>query len=105
MRSGNDPPASPTGKTRLFAVWPNCNRRRKAFIERPHPALAGERKLEFALERAVFLTVLHRLLGSSFDRAADRRQQDYRIDRVERLASRQFYRTMVRLGKELPAKD
>jgi hypothetical protein len=34
--------------------------------------LAGKRKHGFALERAVFLTVLHRLFVSGSDRAADR---------------------------------
>ena len=35
-------------------------------------ALAGKRKHGFALERAVFLTVLHRIFISGSDRAADR---------------------------------
>ena len=35
-------------------------------------ALAGRRKHGFALERAVFLTVLHRLMGGGSDLAADR---------------------------------
>jgi len=34
--------------------------------------LAGRRKHGFVLERAVFLTVLHRLFVSGSDRAADR---------------------------------
>lgn len=42
--------------------------------------LASERKHEFALERAVFLTVLHRLFAGGSDRAADRWRDDYRID-------------------------
>jgi hypothetical protein len=33
----------------------------------------------FALERAVFLTVLHRLFMSGSDRAADRWREDYAI--------------------------
>jgi hypothetical protein len=35
--------------------------------------VAKERKHEFALERAIFLTVLHRLMGVGSDVAADRR--------------------------------
>ena len=42
-------------------------------------ALAGQRKHGFALERAVFLTVLHRLFMSGSDRAADRWREDYAI--------------------------
>jgi len=39
--------------------------------------LAGARGHKFALERAVFLTVLHRLFVSGSDRAADRWREDY----------------------------
>jgi hypothetical protein len=41
--------------------------------------LAGKRKHGFALERSVFLTVLHRLFVSGSDRAADRWREDYAI--------------------------
>src|SRR5262245_25731302 len=50
--------------------------------------LAGQRKHGFALERAVLLTVLHRLLVSGSDRAADRWREDYAIAGVERLDPR-----------------
>ncbi len=53
----------------------------RSVIER----LAGARKHDFSLERAAFLTVLHRLFGGGSDRAADRWRQDYRIDGVEGL--------------------
>ena len=43
--------------------------------------LAGKRKHGFALERAVFLTVLHRLFVSGSDRAADRWREDYDLKR------------------------
>ena len=42
--------------------------------------LAAERGFGFALERACFLTVLHRLMVSGSDRAADAWREDYRID-------------------------
>jgi hypothetical protein len=45
--------------------------------------LAGKRGHKFALERAVFLTVLHRLFVSGSDRAADRWREDYAIAGVE----------------------
>src|SRR5262245_45726853 len=41
--------------------------------------LAMGRGHKFALERAVFLTVLHRLFESGSDRAADRWREDYAI--------------------------
>ena len=50
--------------------------------------LARKRKRGFALERAVFLTVLHRLFVSGSDRAADRWREDYAIAGVEGLTLR-----------------
>ncbi len=45
--------------------------------------LAGVRGHKFALERAVFLTVLHRLFMSGSDRAADRWREDYTIAGID----------------------
>ena len=67
--------------------------------------LCGARKHGFALERAVFLTVLHRLFISGSDRAADRWREDYRIAGVDGLDLHHLYRAMAWLGEELPAKD
>src|SRR6516225_4511289 len=67
--------------------------------------LAEKRKHEFALERAVFLTVLHRLFAGGSDRAADRWREDYRIDGVEGLDLHHLYRAMAWLGEELPGDE
>jgi len=67
--------------------------------------LCGARKHGFALERAVFLTVLHRLCVSGSDRAADRWREDYRIAGVAGLDLHHLYRAMAWLGEELPAKN
>src|SRR5271168_5350747 len=67
--------------------------------------LAGQRKHDFALERAVFLTVLHRLFVSGSDRAADRWREDYAIAGVEKLDLHHLYRAMAWLGEELPEKE
>ncbi len=64
--------------------------------------LAGKRKHGFALERAVFLTVLHRLVVSGSDRAADRWREDYAIAGVDGLTLHHLYRAMAWLGEELP---
>jgi hypothetical protein len=64
--------------------------------------LAGGRKHGFALERAVFLTVLHRLFGGGSDRAAARWREDHRIAGVEGLELHHLYRAMAWLGEELP---
>ena len=68
-------------------------------------ALAGKRKHGFALERAVFLTVLHRLFISGSDRAADRWREDYAIAGVAGLDLHHLYRAMAWLGEELPEKE
>ncbi len=77
-------------------VWDETGCRR--VIER----LASARKHDFSLERAAFLTVLHRLFCGGSDRAADRWREDYRIDGVDGLELHHLYRAMAWLGAELP---
>ena len=67
--------------------------------------LSGGRKHGFALERAVFLTVLHRLFGGGSDRAADRWREDYAVAGTDGLDLHHLYRAMAWLGEELPAKE
>jgi hypothetical protein len=38
------------------------------------------RRFEFSVERAIFLTVLHRLVVSGSDRACEYWRDDYRVD-------------------------
>jgi transposase len=64
-------------------------------------ALGGRRRFEFALERAVFLTVLHRLFAPGSDRAAEKWKDDYAIAGAEELALHQLYRAMAWLGEPL----
>jgi hypothetical protein len=64
--------------------------------------LAG-RSFEFAVERAVFVTVLHRLMVSGSDRACDKWVEDYDIPGISGLALHHLYRAMAWLGEELPA--
>jgi len=64
--------------------------------------LAG-RRFEFAVERAIFLTVLHRLMVSGSDRACEVWRDDYRIDGIDDLQLHHLYRAMIWLGEELPA--
>src|SRR5882672_1257001 len=47
--------------------------------------LVAGRQFEFAVERATFLTVLHRLFVSGSDRAAEKWRADYRIEGTEGL--------------------
>jgi hypothetical protein len=63
--------------------------------------LAAPRQFGFAAERAVFLTVLHRLFVSGSDRAAEKWRADYRIDGSEELRLHHLYRAMARLGEPL----
>jgi transposase len=63
--------------------------------------LLAERKFEFDVERAVFLTTLHRLFVSGSDRFCQRWHRDYRIEGVESLCLHHLYRAMAFLGEEL----
>jgi len=55
----------------------------------------------FDVERAIFLTVLHRLMVSGSDRFCDKWRRDYRIDGVEGLSLHHLYRAMSFLGEEI----
>lgn len=63
--------------------------------------LAG-RRFEFPVERAVFLTVLHRLFSPGSDRAAEYWRAGYAIAGTETLDLHHLYRTMGWLGQPLP---
>ena len=63
--------------------------------------LLRERRFEFALERAVFMTVLHRLFVSGSDRAAERWMREQAIAGIEDLSLHHLYRTMGFLGEPL----
>jgi hypothetical protein len=60
------------------------------------------RHFEFDVERAIFLTVLHRLFASGSDRAADKWRTDYQIEGGDGLQLHHLYRAMAWLGEELP---
>jgi transposase len=61
------------------------------------------RRYEFDVERAVYLTVIHRLFASGSDRAAERWRQAYRLPGTETLELHHLYRAMAFLGE--PLKD
>jgi hypothetical protein len=65
--------------------------------------LARRRGYRFALERAVFLTVLHRLMRGGSDLAAERWREEYRIAGSDALDLHHLYRAMAWLGEELSA--
>ena len=57
------------------------------------------------MERAVYLTVLHRLFASGSDRAAEKWKEAYRIEGVSGLELHQLYRTMAWLGTPVEEGD
>jgi hypothetical protein len=59
------------------------------------------RRFEFDVERAIYLTVLHRLFASGSDRAAERWRQAYRLPGTEDLELHHLYRAMAFLGEPL----
>jgi len=65
--------------------------------------LLAERRFEFPIERAIFATVLHRIMVSGSDRACEKWMADYAISGVDGLALHHLYRAMAWLGEELGA--
>ncbi|MBI4306741.1 MAG: IS1634 family transposase [Chloroflexi bacterium] len=60
--------------------------------------LLGDRKFDFPVERAVYLTALHRLFEPGSDRAADRWRREVVIPGIEELELHHLYRAMRWLG-------
>jgi len=63
--------------------------------------LLSERRFEFDVERAIFLTVLHRLFVSGSDRACDKWRRDHVIEGAKNLSLHHMYRAMAYLGEEV----
>ena len=61
----------------------------------------SDRRFSFDVERAIFLTVLHRLFVSGSDRACNKWQRDYIITGVADLYLHHLYRAMAFVGTEL----
>jgi hypothetical protein len=67
--------------------------------------LLAERGFEFPVERAVFATILHRIMISGSDRACEKWMTDYDIPGVDGLELHHLYRAMAWLGEELPPEE
>ena len=67
--------------------------------------LLDSRRFVFSVERAIFLTVVHRLFEPGSDREADKWREDYRIDGVEDLELHHLYRAMGWLGQRLAERE
>ena len=64
-------------------------------------ALLAERGFDFDVERAIYLTVLHRLMVSGSDRHASRWREALWIPGVENLTLDQVYKAMRWLGEDI----
>jgi transposase len=71
---------------------------RQSGIQEVLSNLLEDRQFEFPVERAVYLTVLHRLFESGSDRAAQRWKRDIRLPGAEELDLHHLYRAMRWLG-------
>ena len=63
--------------------------------------LLRDRKFEFPVERAIFLSVLHRLCVSGSDRSCEKWKADIEVAGCEELKLHHLYRAMAWLGEEL----
>jgi len=70
-------------------------------IQRILRGLLGERRYGFDVERAIYLTVLHRLFASGSDRAAENWRDEYRIEGAQELELHHLYRAMAFLGEAI----
>jgi len=77
-------------------LWQACS------IDKVLTALLEGRRFEFSAERAIFLTVLHRLFAPGSDRAAEKWKDDYAIQGVGDLDLHHLYRAMAWVGEVLP---
>ena len=68
-------------------------------IKKAIQRLLIDRRFEFDVERAIFLTVLHRLIVSGSDRFCERWRRDYSINGTEKLDLHHLYRAMTFLGE------
>ena len=79
-------------------LWKECG------IEEVIQSLLEARRYDFDVERAIYLTVLHRLFASGSDRAAERWREDYLIPGTEALDLHHLYRAMAFLGNGIESK-
>ena len=77
-------------------LWEACS------ISQVLNALLKDRRFEFSVERAIFVTVLHRLFAPGSDRAAEKWKEDHSIEGAAGLSLPHLYRAMAWLGEELP---
>ena len=102
VREGRVPPAEAarTGPPLVFErLW------QEAGLPQILRGLLADRHYEFSVERAVFLTVLHRLFDPGSDRAADVWRAGYALDGMKGIELHHLYRAMAWLGEELPADE
>jgi transposase len=76
-------------------LWKECG------IPEVLRSILKDRHYEFDVERAIYLTVLHRLFASGSDRAAERWREDYLIPGTEGLELHHLYRAMAFLGEAI----
>jgi transposase len=88
--------AQKIGPTLIFErVWEELG------IKKVLRELLSDRKFDFDVERAIFLTVFHRLFVSGSDRSCDKWRRDYVVKGIETLSLHHFYRAMGFLGEEV----
>jgi hypothetical protein len=73
-------------------------------IQQVIQSLLEARRYDFDVERAIYLTVLHRLFAGGSDRAAEGWRESYLIPGTEALELHHLYRAMAFLGQEIEPK-
>ncbi len=91
-------------KSNIFSVGPSLifeRLWRVSGIQEVLRNLLKGRKFGFDVERAIYLTVLHRLISPGSDRAANIWRRNYRIQGIKDIELHHIYRAMAWLGEKL----
>lgn len=93
-------PGRPQKKASSLAGFPAASSPKEAGW-----GLSKGRKFQFELERAVFTTVLHRMMDPGSDRACEKWKEGYEGRGAERPELQHFYRAMGWLGEPLAKEE
>lgn len=92
-------------KSRVLKIGPSLIFERlwiKTGIKNVIKELLRDRKYQFDVERAIYLTILNRVFAPGSDRSCNEWREKYKIEGIEGVSLHHLYRAMAWLGEELP---
>lgn len=92
-------------KSRVLKIGPSLIFERlwiKTGIKDVIKELLRDRKYQFDVERAIYLTILNRVFAPGSDRSCNEWRERYKIEGIDGVSLHHLYRAMAWLGEELP---